>query len=254
MEKQLITFGTALMFLTRIPVGRFCSPDAKVLSESSRYFPAVGAIVGCMLGLSMVLLLTFLPIPVAVFLTLALGIRITGAFHEDGLADVADSAGAFDTDKKLDIMRDSRVGTYGALALILLILGKFVLLTELLAIDLIICVVTLITAHILSRWSSVFLMATAPYARPEAANKVVAEGVTMTRLIEATLISILLMVPLWWLSSPAIFILLPVACLTAFVSVKRYTHVFGGITGDCLGATNQIVEIAILLSALVYLQ
>ena len=254
MKAQIITFGTALMFLTRLPVGGFCSPDAKVLSDSSRYFPAVGALVGCLLALSLAVLSNFLPIPVAVFLTLVLGIRITGAFHEDGLADVADSAGAFDVDKKLDIMRDSRVGTYGALALILLVLGKFVLLSELLAIDLIVCVVALVSAHILSRWSSVFLMATAPYARPEAANKVVAEGVTMTRLIEATLISILLMLPLWWLSSPAIFVLLPVAWLTAFVSVKRFKHAFGGITGDCLGATNQIVEIAILLSVLAYLQ
>lgn len=254
MKGQIITFGTALMFLTRIPVGRFCSPDAKVLSDSTRYFPVVGALVGCLLVLALVLLESWVPVSVAVFLTLVLSVRITGAFHEDGLADVADSAGAFDVDKKLDIMRDSRVGTYGALALILLVLGKFVLLSELLFIDITYCAVAMVAAHILSRWSSVLLMATAPYARPEAANKVVAEGVTIRRLLEATLISLLLMLCLWWFSSIAVFLLMLVAWLTTFLCARRFKHAFGGITGDCLGATNQIVEVVVLLSVLAYLQ
>lgn len=252
MKQQVITFGTALMFLTRIPVGRFCSGDAPVLSASTRYFPVVGALVGCLLALTLWGLVQIFSASVAVFLMLALGVRVTGAFHEDGLADVADSAGAFDIDKKLEIMRDSRVGTYGSLALILLILGKFVVLTELLRFDFTLCVVALIGAHVLSRWSSVLLMATQTYSRPEAANKVVAEGVTLQRLTEATLLSLLIMVPLWWFSSIGVYALLLLAWFTSYICARRFKKAFGGITGDCLGAANQIVEVVVMLAVLAY--
>ena len=253
-KEQSIIFGTALMFLTRLPVGRFCSGDATVLSISVRYFPLVGAVVGCLLAASLSVFHHILPATIAVFLMLVLSVRLTGAFHEDGLADVADSAGAFSVDRKLEIMRDSRVGTYGALALILLVLGKFVLLTELLAVGINVCLVALISSHVLSRWGSVLLMATEPYARPEAANKVVAEGVTSMRLFETTLTAIVLLALLGIFSSMLVLALLPVAALTTVLCAKRFKHAFGGITGDCLGAANQIIEIVVLLSVVAYLQ
>lgn len=242
------------MFLTRLPVGRFCSGDAKVLSDSTRYFPLVGAIVGILLSVCLILANQLLPANVAVVLMLIVGVRLTGAFHEDGLADVADSAGAFDVDRKLEIMRDSRVGTYGALALILLVLGKWVILAELLSLDAHYCVAAVVSAHILSRWSSVWLMASVPYARPEAVNKVVAEGVTTNRLIESTVASMFLLLPFVWISSLAIYALIPLAWLTALICAKRFKHVLGGITGDCLGAANQIVEFVLLLAVLAFIQ
>ncbi|MFT4728711.1 MAG: adenosylcobinamide-GDP ribazoletransferase [Granulosicoccus sp.] len=253
-EEQLIAFGTALMFLTRLPVGRFCSGDALVLSVSTRYFPLVGAFVGLLLSTFLIIAHQWLPANVTVVLMLIIGVRLTGAFHEDGLADVADSAGAFDIDRKLEIMRDSRVGTYGALALILLVLGKFLVLTELLFINVSYSVAALVCAHILSRWSSVWLMATEQYARPEAANKVVADGVTQKRLIESTVVTILLLVPLVWVSSLAIFALVPIAWITTLICAQRFKKAFGGITGDCLGAANQVVEFVVLVSVLAYLQ
>ena len=253
-KEQLIAFGTALMFLTRLPVGKWCSGDANVLALSSRYFPLVGAVLGVLLSISLVVSYQFLPANVAVILMLIVGVRLTGAFHEDGLADVADSAGAFDIDRKLEIMRDSRVGTYGALALILLVLGKWVVLTELLSISVSYCVAALICTHILSRWSSVWLMANEQYARPEAANKVVAEGVNQKRLIESTLVVALSMLPLLLISSVVIYALVPVAWVTALICAKRFKHAFGGITGDCLGAANQVVEFVLLVAVLAYLQ
>jgi adenosylcobinamide-GDP ribazoletransferase len=253
-KEQLIAFGTALMFLTRLPVGRFCSDDALVLSVSTRYFPLVGAFVGLLLSIFLIIAYQLLPANVAVVVMLIIGVRMTGAFHEDGLADVADSAGAFDVDRKLEILRDSRVGTYGAMALILLVLGKFLILTELLSISVSYCVAALVSAHILSRWSSVWLMATEQYARPEAANKVVADGVTRKLLIESTVVAILLLLPLVWVSSLTIFVLLPIAWITALICAQRFKHAFGGITGDCLGAANQVVEFVVLVVVLAYLQ
>jgi len=249
-----MAFGTALMFLTRLPVGRFCSGDAHVLSASTRYFPLVGALVGLLLSVILVIANHFLPANVAVVLMLIVGVRTTGAFHEDGLADVADSAGAFDVDRKLEIMRDSRVGTYGALALILLVLGKFLLLTELLDIDTGYCIAALISAHVLSRWSSVWLMVTEEYTRPEAANKVVADGVTTRRLAESTLVAAVVLAPLVWMSSLAIYALIPLAWITAIICAQRFRHSYGGITGDCLGAANQVVEFVVLVIVLAHLQ
>ena len=253
-KEQFVAFGTALMFLTRLPVGRFCSGEARVLSASTRYFPLVGALVGLILSASLMLSYQLLPANIAVVLMLIVGVRLTGAFHEDGLADVADSAGAFDVDRKLEIMRDSRVGTYGSLALILLVLGKYLLLTELLSISINDCLAALISAHVLSRWSSVWLMATEQYARPEAANKVVADGVTRQRLLEGTIVTLLLLLPLVWVSSIAIYALVPIAWLTAKMCAIRFKQAFGGITGDCLGAANQVVEFAVLVIVLAYLQ
>jgi adenosylcobinamide-GDP ribazoletransferase len=253
-KEQLIAFGTALMFLTRLPVGKFCSGDAVVLSVSTRYFPLVGALVGLLLSAFLIAAYQLLPASVAVVLMLIVSVRLTGAFHEDGLADVADSAGAFDIDRKLEIMRDSRVGTYGAMALILLVLGKFLVLTELLSIDISFCVAALISAHILSRWSSVWLMATEQYARPEAANKVVADGVTKTRLIESTVVAIVFLTPLVWVISFAVYALLPIAWVVALICAQQFKSAFGGITGDCLGAANQIVEFIVLLVLVAYIQ
>lgn len=242
------------MFLTRLPVGRFCSGDALVLCASTRFFPLVGALVGLLLSSFLLVAYQLLPASIAVVLMLIMGVRLTGAFHEDGLADVADSAGAFDVDRKLEIMRDSRVGTYGAMALILLVLGKFILLTELIAIDIGYCVAALVSAHILSRWSSVWLMATEQYARPEAANKVVADGVTHKLFIQSTIVASLLLAPLFWISSPIIIVLLPIAWITVAMCAKRFRYAYGGITGDCLGAANQVVEFIVLLVVLAYLQ
>lgn len=245
--RELVTIGTAIMFLTRVPVGRFCSGDAAVLARATRYFPLVGALIGCVLSVALALLLTLFPPSVAVALIMVLAVLLTGAFHEDGLADVADSAGAFGLDRKLEIMRDSRVGTYGSLALVLLVLLKFVSIRELVHINLGMCVAALITAQVLSRWGSVWLMATVAYARPEAANKVVADGVNARRLLESSAWAILLLLPVAFYVSPSFYLALPVAWVVVTLCGYRFKKVLGGITGDCLGAANQLVEVSIYL-------
>ncbi|MFK7854258.1 MAG: adenosylcobinamide-GDP ribazoletransferase [Granulosicoccus sp.] len=250
--KQFVTFGTAIMFLTRLPVGGFCSADAAVLARSSAFFPLVGALIGGILSLALVILSTVFPTSVVIALIIVLSVLLTGAFHEDGLADVFDSAGAFDRDKKLEIMRDSRVGTYGSLALILMVLVKFFSLWELLESHLSLCIATLFAAHILSRWASVWLMATCIYARAEAANKVVAEGVKSRELLLASLWTLLLLMPLAIVVSPAMWLAIPIAWLVTIICAHRFRRLLGGITGDCLGAANQLVEVSVYLFALAF--
>lgn len=250
--KQLITFGTAIMFLTRLPVGRMCSADAAVLARSSAFFPLVGALIGGILALAVLTLSAFFPGSVVIALIIVLSVLLTGAFHEDGLADVLDSAGAFDRDKKLEIMRDSRVGTYGSLALILLVLVKFISLWELLESKLSLCIATLFAAHILSRWASVWLMANCVYARAETANKVVAEGVKARELLQASSWTLLLLMPLALVMSPSILLAFPLAWLVAALCAHRFKRILGGITGDCLGAANQLVEVSVYLFALAF--
>lgn len=247
--KELVKLGTAFMFLTRLPVGRICSGDSAVLSRSTRYFPLVGCFVGGLLSLSLWLLQHMFPVSVSVALILMLSVLVTGALHEDGLADVADSAGGVTRDDKLEIMRDSRLGVYGVLALIILTLIKATGIWELAKLDLTLCLGVLISAHAYSRWSTVWLMANVPYARPSAANKTISDGVNVQQLFEATLCLLFLLLPVAYFVSPGVYVLLPVVWLVTWLCAKRFQSVYAGITGDCLGAANQIVECTVILGA-----
>jgi|GEM_PF-34836 len=252
-DGPLAAVATAIMFLTRLPVGLLGSGDPAVLSRATRWFPLVGLLVGGLLGATWALAQTFLPSSIAVFGVLVAGVLVTGAFHEDGLADVADSAGAFGREAKLDIMRDSRVGTYGAVALVLLVLGRFVLLWELSVMPLVAPLAALIAAHVLARWSSVWLMARVPYARPNSSNRVISANVDLRRLAEASVVAALALVPAVWLGGwLAVLVAIPVALLVTLVAGWRFRRSIGGITGDCLGATNVLVELAVLLTVLVF--
>ena len=240
------------MFLTRLPVGRFSSGDMQVLAVSARYFPLVGLIVALIMSAALVASAQVLPVAVAVAIALCIGVLVTGAFHEDGLADLADSAGAFGIDRKLEIMRDSRVGTYGSLGLILLVLLRFVVILELAKVSLLVAVGALVVAHASSRWSSVYLMARVDYARPEAANRVVAEGINNGSLMQATLCwGIVAVVPAMLVSSWILLCLL-VAWLGTSVCARYFQSTFMGITGDCLGAGNVFVELLCLTFVLGY--
>ena len=250
--QEIVRLCTAIMFLTRLPVGRFASGDPDVLSQSSRYFPLVGLIVGGLLCFAYLIFAYVFPTSVAIALLLLFSVLLTGAFHEDGLADVADSAGAFSLEKKLDIMRDSRVGTYGALALILLVLVKYVSLESLASADSHALLAAMLSAHVLSRWSSVYLMARVHYARAEADNKVVTEGVNSRRLIEATIIAALCLIVPSWLVGAGIFITLPFVFFLCLLAGSYFMSSFDGITGDCLGAFNQVVEVSVVLALVVW--
>jgi adenosylcobinamide-GDP ribazoletransferase len=179
-----------------------------------------------------------------VLLSLAATVLVTGALHEDGLADAADGFGGGATPERvLDIMKDSRIGSYGAVALILVMMTKVAALASLTRAD---TVVALIAAHTLSRWSSVPLLQRYAYL----GSKGAAFGgtVTIARTVVATVLGVAICVAvLRWRAAVA----MPVALAVTAAAGGYFRRRLGGVTGDCLGATNQLVEIAVYLSLLV---
>lgn len=266
---ELALAATACMFLTRLPVGRWASGDPAALAAATRYFPLVGAIIALAQTVVFALVAHWLPLPVALLFVLAGGVILTGAFHEDGLADVADSAGAFDRERKLAIMRDSRIGTYGAVSLILLFAFRYSALWSIVnpaseamvaagglvtsaGVDAVaqtpVLFISLLAAHALARWSLLLLMFSEPYARAEAPNRVVASGVTARRLaIGTALVAVLVLPAILWFG---IFwsLLLPLALVLTLLCGRLFRRWYGGITGDCLGAANQVVEVGVLIA------
>jgi len=250
------SIATAFMFLTRLPVGRWASADPKVLSASVVWFPLVGMVVGLLLTAMAWGIALLIPLELVAIMMLLGGVMLTGAFHEDGLADVADSAGAFEREKKLDIMRDSRIGTYGGLALIILCLLKWqsCLLILQHSASWLSVAASLVVAHAAARWSSLWLLHRQPYARAEAPNKVIAATMTPQRLLYGTCVLFVALV-----GGFAVYHLeLIVVLLIAFAVVELFgqycLRAFGGVTGDCLGAGNQLVECTVLIACTVLLR
>ncbi len=238
-------FFTAMTFLTRIPVARWSINHENSLLRSSVYFPLVGVCVGVICGLTYSLANIFYNENVAIILAITAGIISTGAFHEDGFADVLDSMGAFDKDKKLQIMKDSRLGTYGVIGLICLLLAKFFALQIISETERNIWVVFII-AHCLSRWSCLPLIYFNDYVSPNSktGKDLIANAINDKRLTMATLLTALVVA---LLNFDRFFILAAAVMLVLLSAHYYFRRSFGGITGDCLGATNQITEVIVFL-------
>lgn len=250
----------ALQFLTRLPVRGV--PVSAYESESIRRrslacFPTVGALVGLVGGLAALLVRRLgLPELVSGVVAVAATAAMTGALHEDGLADVFDSLGAHTKAKALEIMRDSRIGAFGSIALWTLLTLKALAIASLpseYVLRIVVC------AHMLSRWSSLPLALALRNARAgDGLAARFAEPLTWRELLAASLVAwggtLLLLgaTPLFTPlpnSLPSLKMVLVISCCL-LATGAFYERRFGGVTGDCLGATNQIVEAAVLLLAI----
>src|SRR5574343_785967 len=148
-RRELEYFFGAVRFFTRLPVPDWVGHSAAALNRSARYFPAVGLLVGGIGALVYLATLQLWPPPVAVLLSMAATIYATGAFHEDGLSDTVDGlGGGWDKLHILEIMKDSRVGSYGVIATALALLGRYALLAGL---DPAAVPLALLAGHALSR-------------------------------------------------------------------------------------------------------
>ncbi len=248
MKKETAIFFTALMFYTRIPCPRWITHDPVYVNKATRYLPLIGWITG---GISALVwcgaMYVFNP-PVAIVLSIVAGILVTGAFHEDGFADVCDGfGGGWTKEKILLIMKDSRVGAYGAIGIVLMLLLKYAGLSTLPEAAL---WKVMIAAHSFSRLCPVIIIATARYVREheeEAKAKPLAKAVTAREIIPAIVSGLL---PLLFFPSVNILLalLLPLA---ATLYLRRYFKKWiGGYTGDCLGATQQVTEVLFYLSCI----
>jgi len=250
LRRELTRFFGALRFFTRLPVPAWVGHDSDALARSAKYFPLIGLLVGTLAALAYVAASQFWPPAVAIVLSMACSIYVTGAFHEDGLSDTADGlGGGWDKERILAIMKDSRVGSYGVIALVLALLGKFVLLQAMLP-DLL--PLALIGAHAFSRLCATALLARMDYVREDAQSKakpLVARMSTAECLLAAAF-GLLPLLGLPWLQVlPA---LLLGGALTLWLA-GLFRRWLGGYTGDCLGAVQQLSEIGFYLGLLVVL-
>ena len=133
-KSQLNLFFLALGFFSRIPVPGWVEYSPEKLNQCSRYFAVVGWCLGSIVALAFYLSQMLFSAPIAVFIAMSVSLLLTGVFHEDGLADTADGfGGGLDKQQKLIIMKDSRLGTYGVTVLVMALLGKWLLLSEMTA-------------------------------------------------------------------------------------------------------------------------
>lgn len=246
MLRQEIRFLlSALMFYTRLPVPS--SPDFKeeYLNKATRYFPVVGWIVGALMVFTYTLTRFAFAHEIAIILSLVAGVLITGAFHEDGFADFCDGfGGGWTKERILDIMKDSRVGTFAVVGLVLVFLLKFYTLHQLAQKELL--VPSMLFAQVLSRWFALTFVATTPYSRADEQSKIkpIAKKLATKDLLIATFLAFLAfgLFPFWWIGGVLLMLLLLKLYLRWF-----FLKWIDGYTGDCLGAAQQISEICILL-------
>lgn len=239
---HLTRFLLALGFYTRCPVSRHL--DYQQLPQASVFLPAVGWLVGALSGLTFYLANGLWPQTTAAILALCTGIWATGAFHEDGFADVCDGfGGGYGKARILEIMKDSAIGAYGALGLILLLALKISLLSTLPAASV---PGLLIAAHSFSRLMPLLLMRRYRYARGENSKSAGA----MFRPGFASLLAsgAMALLPFVLLPLPMLLATLPVV-LAALALGAYFNRHIGGYTGDCLGACQQVSETVFYLSA-----
>ena len=251
-KNEIRIFLASLMFLTRIPVLLNNPVD---LNKASRYFPLVGIIVG-LIGFFVLMVshLLFKDVTIASILSLGATLLTTGAFHEDGLADVVDGfGGGWTKIRILEIMKDSRVGAYGVIALIVVIGLKICLVAKIAGLhNWYTLGLILVSAHSISRLMPMFLLRFLPYSRDDNTAKVKPQA-THISLPEFTLAIVSGLAPLIILSfyyTPyACLSLIPCGLLTLYLA-RYFNKWINGYTGDCLGATQQLNEIVFYLSML----
>ena len=248
-------FLLALQFFTRIPVtGRLAhwvGYSPAMLRASAAHLPGVGWVVGAVGAAVLSGALCVWPPSVAALLCTIATVLLTGAFHEDGLADVADGlGGSQNRERALEIMKDSRIGAFGALALVLALGLKLALLVVLAGQGAGAVCVAVVVAHVLSRFAPLTLMRWLPYVGAQDSKaKPMADAVSAGALAVAVLWSapalVLLFVVSGWLHG---LVAVAAIVLATWGMAQWFRRRLGGFTGDCLGATQQVVELAIYLA------
>jgi adenosylcobinamide-GDP ribazoletransferase len=251
LRHQLQLFFTALQFFTRLPAPRWVGFDAAWLQHAARYFPAVGIIVSLACAAVYWLAALWLPQVVAVLLSTAAGIYLTGAFHEDGFADVCDGfGGGMQPSRVLEIMRDSRVGAYGVIGIVLLLATKIAGLASLPVLQV---MPALLIAHPLSRCFAAALIWRMPYVREEGKVKPLAQNMSKGEFTVAAVtaaLPLIVCVATGWLALQALLLAMLLGAGAAWFLARKFQRRVGGYTGDCLGAVQQFSEVAIYLGLL----
>jgi len=238
-------FVTAVRTLSMLPI---VGQDAESMASSIPWFPVVGAILGLLvyaLGFAISYVAKGVWPECAGFAAVLAGAYLTRGFHLDGLSDWADGYGSIsDRQKILDIMKDSRVGVFGVLALILILLGKWIAITRLFRYD---AGIWIVPAYIISRSSITDLIVRLPYARPGGgtASSVVTDSKPIHRYAALSL-GVIITAALF---GPIGLILFAVGLMVTLIFGRSCMRRLGGVTGDLLGANTELVETLMLFIA-----
>ncbi|NQT60153.1 MAG: adenosylcobinamide-GDP ribazoletransferase [Bacteroidetes bacterium] len=240
LKNELYIIFISVGFYTRIRIPRSIPYEDTMLNKATRYLPFIGFIVGGISALSLFLFYQILPLGPSIVASMIISLLLTGAFHEDGLADTADGlGGGLNVEKKLEIMKDSRVGVYGVAATVLSLIFKF---TLLLSIPVPEIYTYYILVHIISRFTPVIIIRILSYVRKDLSSKVkpVSKGVSLWSVGFSFILctAAIYFSGEWWNA-----LILAGSIVTGLLAAIYFNKQVGGYTGDLLGASQQISEL-----------
>ncbi|MEE8419411.1 MAG: adenosylcobinamide-GDP ribazoletransferase [Dehalococcoidales bacterium] len=249
----------ALKFLTIIPLPYRQGGRPDEIGRSVVYFPVVGLLIGVVLAGLNWLLNLFLPAGMVNALLITALVVISGALHLDGFVDTCDGiAGHKPAEKRWEVMRDSRVGAFGVVGVVLLLLVKFAALNS---VPPALLPAALIIMPVLSRWAMVYALFAYSYAREQGLGKEIKQAVTWPRFSLATVLTLAIVIGAGWWGGISYYLLAGLALMLAvwviiILMAAYFRKMFAGLTGDTYGAINETAEVwvLILITALAYNQ
>ncbi|WP_426480446.1 adenosylcobinamide-GDP ribazoletransferase [Chryseobacterium sp. R2ACT005] len=252
LKNELIYFATALMFFTRIPVPFTIPYSSEIMNRSQKYFAWVGLVIGLINAVILYVATMLFNLEIGIVLMMISSVLLTGAFHEDGFTDMCDSfGGGYGKEKILTIMKDSRVGAYGTIGIILLFALKFysIQALEMIAPVRVLCIIIL--AHTASRFISGTMIYTHQYVTDIDASKSkpLANKPLDKMALLVGFISVLIafaLIPDWRL----IFAFALAYSGKIYMGWYFKKHI-GGYTGDCLGSVQQVCEVLFYLGTMI---
>ena len=250
-EKHLL--WAALMFYTRVPVPATYEHSDHNFNQSRKYFPLIGLMTGALASLVILAGSIVLPLSVSVALSMAATILFTGAFHEDGFADCCDGfGGGWDKTQILTIMKDSRVGAYATIGMIMLLGLKFTSLFEIGLSSVVLLALVLLNGHTLSRLGASVAIERLDYVQDIDKSKIKPINIAPLSPQDWVVSCLFAMPALIWLllHQPATIIALPVLAGAWWLMCQYFERKIGGYTGDCLGAMQQVLELLFYIAVL----
>jgi adenosylcobinamide-GDP ribazoletransferase len=242
-------FITALQFLTIITVRKDHVVEEGDMAKSIVYFPLVGFLIGVLLvNADKIFALIALPQTIATFLLIIISVLITRALHIDGLADTLDGLmGGRDHSSRLAIMKDSRLGTAGALGIVFVLFLKYLCLNNLFESD---RIVALLVAPALARWAQTLMVSNAEYVRDHGMGKAFVGHLRSSSLVATSAVAIglsaFVVVRLDVHSVILFFTLICGVLLLTYLGKRYLVHKLGGVTGDAIGAMSELNEVLVL--------
>jgi len=243
-------FISAIKFLTAIPIFQKRKDSQEDWEHSVVYFPIVGLMIGLFLvGMNWVLGLLF-PSAIVSILLIVFLVLITGALHLDGFIDTCDGiAGHKSVEDRWKVMKDSRVGAFGIIGVVLLLPVKYL---SLISIPTELFITSLIIMPVISRWTIVFALFTFPYAKSEGLGKSISQSVNGLRFSISTITTLALVIVIGWMTNISYFYIIgPTIMLATWIIIVLFAgylkRKFAGLTGDTYGAINEVSEVCVLI-------